>query len=399
MIIFAIVILSSHIKVNAYYNNNNGNNNNNNGNNNNNFYNILNLNLNNDKLIEQQRQRQQQEQQIKLYSKIKIINTVIESDGVDIVFNNSVSFKNLAYLSVSEYITIPIGLIQIDLYDSKSKKHLEFKRFQIENDTDYTLITTGIFKKQEDQQQQEDNNNNNNNSDNNDNDDDGSSNYSITILSDNFNFPSLKKRTTLRFIHCSADVRVGVDFSLVNAATLFSNVEYIGDRNHMKSKSFGASTNFISIPKSNPYQVFIHETDNEKKQLTLPENLHPIYDSPCTISFLLIGSIDNPKYPLQIYSIIYPLPSIHASQFSEKQHLLSNNYQFNNNNNNNLKQQQQQQQQQNQQQNQQPIQQQQQQKQQQQPNIPSSTSPSSTTFLKFSIAVLSFVLLALLSVV
>ncbi|KAF2077726.1 hypothetical protein CYY_000973 [Polysphondylium violaceum] len=365
---------------NSNNNNNNHNNNENNNNINNNhindngninikqndnsmlsFFNYYyNNNNNNDKKNNINVQNNNNQNIIPILSHIRIINTILESnDDIDISFNNSIYFKRLSYLSVSEYMKIPIGLMNIDLINSNTGNQMQSKsKHQIDGGNFYTLLISGNATKANDKY-------------------DGPS---LTILRDDNNFPIHSRRTLLRFIHCSP-TSDSIDLSIENGGTLFSEISYIGSNNNNQDEFINtippststlftplSTTNFISIPNSNPYSIFVHQPGNTSEKYTIPDSsLLPTYPSLHVTTLMLVGMKDSAKYPLLLFSVSNPNPSLESTKnmmfFHQKQITGGNINQ-----------------------------------QKQQPNQRLSTSESSTNIVKFSLAILSFIFLAFISV-
>ncbi|EFA76827.1 hypothetical protein PPL_09579 [Heterostelium album PN500] len=270
----------------------------------------------------------------------------------DIIFNSSESMrvKGLSYLSMTDYITVPIGLLSISIVDQNNPVVIDNGRdsFTLENDTDYTLIITGIRH----------------------------NSTSLTFLSDkdnNFGMDplqqqqqqqTLQRRTSLRFLHCAPQAGT-VDFSIVGGATLFSNIGYLGGSSGgggSHQRQLSSSTNYISIP-SNPYIFFVHQPENTSN-IYIPggdNSLMPHQSS--IVSILMVGVPGNEKLPLQLIPILYPFGQSDHSIYQKQLPYSQINTQL--------------------------------------PPYPASpnTSASSSTLFKFSIAILMFLLLAGISVI
>eukprot|EP01132_Coremiostelium_polycephalum_P000519 gene519-654_t len=226
---------------------------------------------------------------------------------------------------------ISIGELNVELIEQETGRSIYSKQFQVENETDYTMIISGY-----------------------------SNRPTISILSDNNHFPSIYRRTTIRFIHCSPNTP-NVDVGILNGGTLFSGVGYIGG-SELDPKMMSKYT-YISIP-NNPYSLYIHEPDNTSIPFNIPD--FNLVSSRVT-SLLLIGLNNDKKYPLQLFSIPYPPNTNNNVDNTEQQS--QSTFLF--------------------------------QKQLTNSNLSPhpSTNASSSTFVQFSLAILSFVFLALISVI
>ncbi|EGG17651.1 P-type ATPase [Cavenderia fasciculata] len=380
--------------------------------------------------------------------RIRIINTIISEDSnnnnnnngpllVDVIFNSSKKIEALSYLSLTDYITVPTGPISIELVQHSDKRPLNLvgkSIYRLENDTDYTLVLSGVqvehhntrmeegsSTQQQQQQQKVD-------------DKKEKERVSVSILSDiNTDQPSSNpqqpsqhqqpttsnfspNRLNLRFVQCVHDLPSSfIDFDVHGGATLLSKIRYLPEDKK------GVSSTYISIP-SRFYQFNVHEHEKSSvnylnfdssvyyqppQQQPQPaintQNNHQIKNhhgsqGQLYSNLLMVGSYlanDNSKYSIQIIS----LPSSESSFTQQQQQSgfvqldgqkyytfkkvvspisqLSNQQQKQNNNNNQA----------NQQQDPSSVQQ-----------NPSSTSSPTSTF-HFSLAIISFALLFGLSVI
>ncbi|GAM24808.1 hypothetical protein SAMD00019534_079830 [Acytostelium subglobosum LB1] len=216
----------------------------------------------------------------------------------DVLFNRSDHMKlpGLTYLSATDYITVPTGELAVQIVDRASGSFVSVDNgrdsFTLENDTDYTLIISGLLY----------------------------NTTALTFLSDKDLYcgdnppPQYHlRRTSLRFLHCSPTLG-RVDFSVVGGATLYSDVNYIGG-----GKRASSNTNYISIP-SNPYLFFVHEPANTTN-VYIPGGDTPLLagGQPTLTSILMVGSPNSTDYPLRLLSIPYPNSRAGDSSLFQKQ--------------------------------------------------------------------------------
>ncbi|KYQ91807.1 hypothetical protein DLAC_07602 [Tieghemostelium lacteum] len=247
--------------------------------------------------VQQQQQLEQQEPIIE-FTKIKIINTLIHSsddDLINIVFNQSFEISGISYLSVSEYIRIPVGNLHIVIQSHNNRVEINQDQFVIKNDSYYTLLISGDVSGQSNTKQSY------------------KDRSKIVLLSDNNHFPITPKRTTIRFIHCSPDTPP-VDLSIYQGATIFSNHTFIGTpvgNNNQFRNQLHSSTNFISIPirhhQQTPYYIYVHQPENTSHPFMAPEALINI-GAPVT-TILLVGLQNSSTHPSQLVFVPYPIPS------------------------------------------------------------------------------------------
>eukprot|EP01133_Synstelium_polycarpum_P016662 gene16662-19801_t len=248
----------------------------------------------------------------------------------DVVFNySSLTIPQLAYLSMSDYVTLPAGPLQIRVVGSDTVlQPIADSRdiVNLERDTDYTLILSGVR----------------NNA------------TIIRILPDVGEPISGNRRTSMRFVHC-APTAPSVDFGIVNGATLFADVSFIG------GSGGNAGANYISIP-SNPYIFNVHEPQNTSNIYIA--NIGPLPTNAPIYSMLMVGIPNDIHQPLRLLPVPY-VPSGEAATAYMKQLPYTQVTQVNT----------------------------------QLPPYSAnpSTSASSSTLVKFSIAILSFLVLGAMS--
>ncbi|QED48312.1 DUF4397 domain-containing protein [Cytobacillus dafuensis] len=178
--------------------------------------------------------------------KIRFVHASTDTKNVDIYINGIRILRDFPYKEISNYLSIPIGKHQVDIYPAGNMvSTILSRKIKIEHDRHYTFIPTGYVK-----------------------------NIKWIVLEDEPRVPN--KETKLRFVHLSPD-SPELDIAVKDRDVLFSNV------------SFRKSTSYLSL---SPMIVDLEARISGSSNIVLP--LSQIQLKPKrAYSILLIGLADG----------------------------------------------------------------------------------------------------------
>lgn len=137
-------------------------------------------------------------------TKIRILHAVPDAPNVDVLVNGTRVLKDFPYKKVTDYLSLPEGRYQVDVYPSGNlASSLISRKVNVESGKSYTIVAAGAGKK-----------------------------LHLQTYEDQFNVPIGK--TKVRLVHLSPDAGP-VDIGVKNGSNLFNNV------------SFRKNTDYLSI--------------------------------------------------------------------------------------------------------------------------------------------------------
>ncbi|MFE8695815.1 DUF4397 domain-containing protein [Cytobacillus sp. FJAT-53684] len=128
-------------------------------------------------------------------AKVRFIHASTDASNVDIYVNSIKVLKDLPYKEVSDYLTLPTGKYQVDIYPAGTMvSTILSRKIIIAQGKCYTFIATGVVK-----------------------------NLKWVVLEDEPHVPH--GETKIRFIHLSSDTPA-VDIAVKNRDIIFSNISF-----------------------------------------------------------------------------------------------------------------------------------------------------------------------------
>ncbi len=163
---------------------------------------------------------------------IRILHAVPGAPNVDVLVNGTRVLKDFPYKKVTDYLSLPAGKYQVDVYPTGNlASSLISRKVNVEGGKSYTIAATGAGK-----------------------------NLNLQTFEDQFDVPSGK--TKVRLIHLSPDAGA-VDVGIKNGDNLFNNV------------TFRKSTDYLTINPTN-VDLEVKKAGTNDAVLSLPNvNLLP----------------------------------------------------------------------------------------------------------------------------
>ena len=128
-------------------------------------------------------------------AKIRILHAVPGAPNVDVLVNGTRVLKDFPYKKVTDYLSLPAGKYQVDVYPTGNlASSLISRKINVESGKSYTIAATGAEKK-----------------------------LNLQTFEDQFDVPSGK--TKVRLVHLSPDAGA-VDVGVKNGDNLFNNVTF-----------------------------------------------------------------------------------------------------------------------------------------------------------------------------
>jgi len=183
-------------------------------------------------------------------AKIRILHAVPGAPNVDVLVNGTRVLKDFPYKKVTDYLSLPAGKYQVDVYPTGNlASSLISRKINVESGKSYTIAATGAEKK-----------------------------LNLQTFEDQFDVPSGK--TKVRLVHLSPDAGA-VDVGVKNGDNLFNNVTFRKSTDYLtinptnadlEVKKAGTNDTVLSLPNVNllpntSYSVYAIGLANDKPSL------------------------------------------------------------------------------------------------------------------------------------
>ena len=183
-------------------------------------------------------------------AKIRILHAVPDAPNVDVLVNGTRVLKDFPYKKVTDYLSLPAGKYQVDVYPTGNlASSLISRKINVESGKSYTIAATGAEKK-----------------------------LHLQTFEDRFDVPSGK--TKVRFVHLSPDAGA-VDVGVKNGENLFNNVTFRKNTDYLtinptnvdlEAKKAGTNDTVLSLPNvhllpNTTYSIYVIGFANDQPSL------------------------------------------------------------------------------------------------------------------------------------
>ena len=159
-------------------------------------------------------------------AKIRILHAVPDAPNVDVLVNGTRVLKDFPYKKVTDYLSLPNGRYQVDVYPTGNlASNLISRKIDVESGKSYTIAAAGSGKK-----------------------------LYLQTYEDQFDVPSGK--TKVRLVHLSPDAGA-VDVGVKNGSNLFNNVSFRKNTDYLtinpttadlEAKKAGTNDTVLTLP-------------------------------------------------------------------------------------------------------------------------------------------------------
>ncbi|MGN1387060.1 MAG: DUF4397 domain-containing protein [Bacillus sp. (in: firmicutes)] len=183
-------------------------------------------------------------------ARIRILHAVPDGPNVDVLINGTRVLKDFPYKKVTDYLSVPEGKYQVDVYPTGNHvSSLISRKINVESGKSYTVAAAGSGNK-----------------------------LSLQTYEDHFNVPT--GLTNVRFVHLAPDAGP-VDVGAKNGSNLFTNVTFRKGTDYLsvqpasadlEVKKAGTNDAVLSLPNVNllpstPYTIYALGLTNDEPAL------------------------------------------------------------------------------------------------------------------------------------